>query len=73
MWCTILNVALLCLWTVLFLAVPNIVYRTQHRFFPISREAFDVIMYCFLGAYKLLIIVFALAPWLALLIVGASD
>lgn len=70
MWCTIMNGALLVLWTVLFLFAPDLVYRMQHRWFPIPRETFDVVMYCFLGAFKIFFLVFNLVPYLALLIVG---
>jgi len=70
MWCTILNVALLLLWTLLLLAAPDLVYRIQRRWFPITRETFTVVMYSFLGLFKIVVIVFNVVPWLALLIVG---
>jgi len=70
MWCTILNTSLLSFWSIVFLLAPDLVYRTQSRWFPISRETFNVAMYCFLGLFKIALIVFNLVPYLALLIIG---
>ena len=70
MWCAIMNGGLLVLWTVFFLFAPNLVYRTQSKWIPISRETFDVVMYSFLGAFKIVFLVFNVVPYLALLIVG---
>ncbi|MBT6153276.1 MAG: hypothetical protein HOL01_03595 [Planctomycetaceae bacterium] len=70
MWCTILNTSLLVFWSIIFLVAPDWVYRTQSRWFPISRETFNVAMYCFLGLFKIVLIVFNLMPYLALLIIA---
>jgi hypothetical protein len=70
MWCLIMNGALLLFWTAVLLLAPDFIYRTQRKFFPISREQFDLLMYGFLGGYKLLILFFNAIPYLALLIVG---
>jgi hypothetical protein len=70
MWCTIINGALLALWITMCIAAPDLVYRTQKIWFPISRETFDVVMYSFLGFFKIVFLIFNLVPYLALLIVG---
>ena len=70
MWCTIMNGALLTLWTIFLLFAPNLVYATQRRWFPIPRETFDVVIYCFIGAFKIFFLMFNLVPFIALLIVG---
>ncbi len=70
MWCTIINAGILILWSLFFLCAPDFVYRTQSRWFPISRETFDVVIYSFLGLFKVLVIVFNLVPYVALLIIG---
>ena len=70
MWCTLINGGLLMLWTVMFLAAPDLVYRTQRKFFPISKEVFNVVMYSFLGLFKILFLIFNLVPFIALSIVG---
>ena len=70
LWCTILNGGLLAFWTVICMAAPDLVYRLQSRWFPIPRETYDVVIYCFLGVFKIFFLVFNLVPLLALLIVG---
>lgn len=70
MWCTIINGALLILWTIMCMAAPDLVYRTQSKWFPIPRETFNVVIYGFLGLFKIVFIVFNVVPYVALLIVG---
>lgn len=72
MWCTIINVGLLMFWTLWIMAAPELVYRLQARFFPISRETFTLTMYCFLGIFKIVVIVFNIVPYVALLIIGSA-
>lgn len=70
MWCTIMNGCLLVLWSIMFMFAPNLVYATQRHWFPIPRETFDVVLYSFIGAFKILFLMFNLVPFVALLIVG---
>lgn len=70
LWCSILDASLLVFWSGLVLLAPGLVYRTQRRFFSMTRETFDVVMYCFLGAFKIVFIAFNLVPYIALRIVG---
>lgn len=70
-YCTVINGALLFLWVVVMMFAPDLVYRTQYRWFPLSQEAFAETMYRFLGLFKVLFLMFNLVPWLALKIVGA--
>jgi len=70
LWCTILNGALLVLWTTMCIFAPDLVYRTQSKWFPIPRETYNVVMYAFLGLFKIVFLVFNLVPLVALLIMG---
>lgn len=71
MWCTIINGGLLGLWTVALMIAPSLVYRTQRKWFPLPQEkTFSVVMYGFLGIFKILFLIFNVVPYLALLIVG---
>lgn len=70
MWCTIINLGLFAYWVAACLLVPDVVYRMQVRFFPVPRETWDVAVFAFLGLFKVVVVVFNLVPWLALLIVG---
>ena len=69
-WCTIMNGALLVIWTTMCILAQDLVYRTQSKWFPIHRETFNVVMYSFLGLFKIVFLVFNVTPYLALLIVG---
>lgn len=70
MWCTIINGGLLVLWTIICIVAPDLVYRTQRIWFPIPRKTFDVVIYSFLGLFKIFFLFFNVAPYVALLIVG---
>ncbi|MCK4621138.1 MAG: hypothetical protein KAT62_02865 [Desulfuromonadales bacterium] len=70
MWCTIINGALLILWISMCALAPNLVYRTQSLWFPLPRETFNVIIYSFLGLFKIVFLVFNVTPYVALLIIG---
>ena len=70
MWCTIINGALLVLWTVMCIFAPDVVYRMQSKWFPIPRETFNVVIYSFLGVFKIFFLLFNVVPYVALLIVG---
>ena len=70
MWCTILNVGLLILWALIWLTMPDLVYRIHTRWFDISRQNFELVFYCFMGVFKVFFLIFCLVPWLALLILG---
>lgn len=70
MWCTILNLGLLIIASLILILAGDWAFRIHGSLFPISREAFYVVIYSWLGLLKILIIVFNLVPWLALLIIG---
>jgi len=70
MWCTIINTGFLIFLALIYLLVPNLAYRLQSRFIPISRETFDIVFYSFIGFFKAVVLVFNVVPWMALLIIG---
>ena len=70
MWCTILNMGLLILTSVMCIFFADFSFRMNHKYFSISREAFNVVMVCFIGIFKIFVIVFNFVPYLALLIIG---
>ncbi len=70
MWCSIINGSLLILWTAFLVLAPDLVYRTQSKWFPIPRETFNVVIYSLLGSFKIVLLVFSVVPYVALLIVG---
>ena len=70
MWCTIINTGMLIFLALIYLLVPNLAYRLQSQFIPISRETFDIVFYSFIGFFKVVVLVFNVVPWIALLIIG---
>ncbi len=68
-WCAIINVALLILSAIMIIAAPDFIYRVQGQLFQMPRETFDVVLYAFLGLYKIVILVFNLVPYVALRII----
>lgn len=72
-WCTIINIALFTFTISMFMLVPDLVYKTQSWIFPISREAFNVVLYSFLAGHKLMIIIFNVVPLISLLIISKKN
>lgn len=70
MWCTILNFGLLIV-SFLFLAFANDFVCSLHgKWFAMSRETFNVVIYAFIGLYKIAWLVLCFVPWVALLIIA---
>ena len=70
MWCSIINIGMLFFLAFIYMLAPNLTYRLQSKFIPISRETFDIVFYSFLGFFKVVVLVFNVVPWIALLIIG---
>ncbi len=70
MWCSIINMALLWLTFALCIQCADWAYNMHSKWFDISKSTFDIAIYSFLGAYKLLVLVFCIIPWIALCIIG---
>ena len=70
MWCTIINGFLFILWVIMYIVAPDLIYRTQSKWFPISRETYNVLMYSFLGLFKIIFLIFNVVPYIVLLIIG---
>ncbi len=68
MWCSIINGGMLILSFLFCSLAGNWVYKVQSRWFPMSRDTFNVAMYCLLGSFKLAVIVFNVVPYIALVI-----
>ena len=69
-WCTIINMVLFAFTIIMFLLVPDLVYKTQNWIFPMSREVFNVVLYSFLAVHKIMIIIFNVVPLISLLIIS---
>ena len=70
MWCTLINGALLIFWIIMCIIAPGLVYHTQSIWFSISRETFDIVIYSFLGLFKIFFLFFNVVPYIVLQIIG---
>ena len=70
MWCSIINIGLLLMMFGIILAAKAWAYKMHSRWFDLSPKEFDLMLYGFLGLYKLLVFVFNIVPWIALSIIG---
>ena len=72
-WCLLINLGLYLLTVVAMLAMPDLVSRLNARIFRVSQDTVRQATFAFVAGYKLLIIVFNLVPWLALLIIDKTG
>lgn len=70
MWCTIVDAGLLVLSFLMLAFAGDWVYRMHGKWFPMSRETFNVVIYSYLGVFKILIIVLNLVPAIVLQIIA---
>ena len=70
MWCTILNGSLLVFSFIICASAGDWVYRMHSKWFPIPRNIFNVVIYSFIGLFKISVLVLNLIPYIALGIVG---
>ena len=70
MWCTIINLGLLIFTSIACIFLADFSYRMNNRFFSISRETFNIAAFSFIALFKIVVIVFNIAPYIALLIIG---
>lgn len=70
LWCTIINGGMLVLSSLMLMCGGGWVYRIHSKLFGISRDAFNIMIYCFIGLYKIFWIMFNVVPYVALVIAG---
>jgi len=68
-WCTLINFVLLILWCLLTLGIPSLTGLVI-RLFNLDADKFRSLNFAGIMYYKLGIILFNLAPYLALRIIG---
>ena len=72
-WCSIINITLLIVSGLVFMVFPGFYYGVHGTMFDLPQEGFNTIFYGFLGLYKILILVFNLVPYVALVIVRKKQ
>lgn len=70
MWCTIINLGLFTWSAIMCMACKGFIQRVHGKMFDLPPETINSMLYGFLGFYKIVFIVFVLAPWIALEIIS---
>lgn len=65
-WVTVVNIGIYLITVLALLAMRGFAYRMTAKMFGISEDEVVKATFRYVAAYKLLIIVFCFAPWLAL-------
>ncbi len=69
-WMSLINMAVYALAAGLFMFARDWIMGVQTRVMDMPRDVWERVYVEYLGRYKLLITVFNVVPWIALLIVG---
>jgi hypothetical protein len=64
--CLVINYGILLLWFLAFWFGHDWMFRLYSRWFQLSKERFDSIHYASMAGYKIGILLFCLAPYIAL-------
>ena len=68
-WCLLMNLVLIAWWALFVLFASDWMYKMHGKFFKgLARETFDAIHYAGLAFFKIIVFVFCLVPYFALLI-----
>jgi hypothetical protein len=70
LWTTAINYGVLFIWFGVFVYAHDWLYRTHTHWFKLSAERFDVLHYVGMSIYKVGILLFNVAPLVALCIVS---
>jgi len=73
LWSLIVNYAILLAWFLVFVFARSWIYQLHGRWFHLSNAAFDAIHYGGMAIYKIGILLFNLAPFLALCLMGRGT
>ena len=72
MWCTIIGGGLLVVSSLLCMALKDVIAKMHSKMFGMAPETVKPIVYGYIGLFKILWLVFAVIPWIALLIVDCG-
>lgn len=70
MWCTILNLGLMTISSLILAFAGDFVYKIHSKWFPMPRETFNVVLYSLVQIYKIIVLIFNVVPWAVLGIIG---
>jgi hypothetical protein len=73
LWCAVINYVVLLAWFVAFRYAHAWMYGLHSRWFHMSEERFDSVHYGCMALYKVGILLFNVAPYLALRMLGSHG
>ncbi len=65
-WCSVINIIILLISTLAVVAMKNSVTKIHSRMFNLDQEKLPLLYFQYLGNYKIMTLVFNIAPYLAL-------
>ena len=68
-WMTVINIGVLILSSVLVMALRNIMCKMHGKLFGIEEDKVSVVVYGYLGMFKVLVIVFNIVPYISLTLI----
>ena len=69
-WCTLINIGLLMFSTLAVLGLKNSIIKLHAKLFGVDEQAMPLLYMQYVAAFKLLVIVFNLVPYIALRIMS---
>lgn len=69
MWSSVINIAILLCWFLLFVFTHDFIYRYHSKWFQLSVKRFDSIQYMAMAFYKICILFFNVIPYIVLFFV----
>ena len=69
-WCLVINYGILVIWWLIYMGARNWVVGLHARMFHIDETVVSAAHFNLMGLFKMLVFVFVLTPWLALIIMG---
>ena len=68
LWCSVINLGLLIFSFLMLSMARQWVYKLHSKWFPMTEPQFNTIIYSIMGAYKILVFVFNVVPFIAVCI-----
>ena len=65
-WCAVVNIGLLSLWGLMFVAARDWMYAMHSRWFALDPVRFDTLHYAGMAAFKLTTVTLFIVPWAVL-------
>ncbi len=69
-WCSVINGFIIILSSIIFLFSSDYSYKNNKKFFLGSKEEFNKTIYTILLYYTMIVIIFNIVPYIALLLMG---